>query len=120
MARSYYGVPSAVSPDEDDSYYYEYEPLYSEQDEPINPAETSEFGPAQLIMFLMGLPFLPIWAALAIFGTSVKIGYFKSRDPSRIPLLELQMFGFVIFFGLGVLMYAFMLPRLMDFFRHIP
>lgn len=119
MGRSYYGVPG-VSPDEDDSYYYEYEPILTTKDEGLNLAEESGLSPAQLIIFFIGLPFLPIWTGLAILIHSLRIAGIGDRSPDRRSQMELELKGFIILFVLGIIMYLLVFPFLRNFYMHAP
>lgn len=119
MGRGYYGVPG-TAPDfeEDEEYYYEYEPILTQKNQ--KQQEAPGVGPAQIIIFLMGLPFLPIWSALAILGHHARISAAARRSPEETMQLQLELKGFYMYFVLGILLYIFFIPRLMDFYYSIP
>lgn len=115
MGKAYYGVPNPDT--EDGEYYYDYEPILTERNEQA--PEEAEVLPQHIIIFVMALPFLPIWSALAIMGSLIKISYFESRNPEKARRAELELAGFFFFFVVGVIMYCTLIPALIRWAAHV-
>lgn len=113
MATSYYGFPT----DEEDGYY-EYEPLLRERNEEEQQEEAEGIAPEHLIIFLLGIPLLPIWTAFGIMVTFMKIGYFSKRAPERLPQLKFNLYFFMFLFCCGVVMYVWGINKLRYFIAH--
>lgn len=111
MGSGYYGIPG-YNPDfdQDNDSYYEYEPILTQRNEQV-PNQYHETSPAAAaIIFLLGLPFLPIWSGFMILNTLLKISWFETREPAKAAAWKSYLPWYFIFFIAGILMYAILYP----------
>lgn len=101
MGKAYYGVPNPDT--EDGEYYYDYEPILTQRDE--EEPEESGISPQNLIIFLMALPVLPLWTALAILIHPLRIAAMSEKDPIRTEVMKQELRGFIFLFFVGIIMY---------------
>lgn len=105
MARNYYGVPGMHQVVGKSAGK-----MYGKAVNQMSQVEAEPTPVQALIIFLVGLPFLPIWSGLAMLNALSKIYAYENSNPWEAHRWKSYLPWYTLFFIVGIIMYAILLP----------
>lgn len=99
MARGYYGMPGGA-----ELLNNVVVKQYAKNLQRVSQAQS--LSPFQgFVVFLLGLPFLPIWTAICYLITKFKIARWEEEYPVEVRELYVHLMWYKVWFWCGVIMY---------------